>query len=188
MTVVLLLAGLVAAEPSYHEQALRRLTGAPRSGVADLRRQGRLAARDRERLAEVVESYRKADLGLRIVLVDAGPSFSLGDFTTRAWRLLGGGAQEVLIVTSSTGVHAQAPWTSYGEARRLARSLRGRFDADPVDAISALAERVLEDARRRARHRRIMVGVAALAGLGLAGVVGAALRRRRRRGREAPTA
>jgi len=139
-----------------------------------------------ESLRGAVRRYAARGLRLRIVLVDSGPRFSLGDFTTRAWRRLGAGPSEVLIVTTPAGLHAHAPWYTYARARQLARSLHERFAADPVSALVLLSDRILAEAERRSRHRRIMVWVAVLAGAGWVGVFGAALlRRRRRRGADA---
>ncbi len=182
MSPSLLLLASLASSP-YHEQALRRVVTMPRSGVLDLRRQGQLGDGERRTLESLVQEYGAAGFHLRVVFLDAGPSFSLGDFTSRAQRAARGGTSDVLLTVSSTGVHAGTPWHAYGDVRLLARGVGQHFAAAPTAAVLDFGRGLLVEGRARNRHRRLMVGVAAVAGVGLVGLFAAAwVRRRRRRG------
>ena len=178
MSLFFLCAALVAAGNNYHEQVFRKLVSTADTGVIEYRRRRTLATNDRTRLDATVARFDASGYRLRVVLVDAGATFSLGDFTTRAWRHLRPGPDDVLVVASSTGVHGKAPWTTYAEVRRIVAQ---HTSGSSTDNIERLAEYILSEGHARTRHRRIMLSLAAAASLGFVGVGARALARRRQR-------
>ena len=185
MIPCLLAASLMFAGPGYHERVARGIVSAPTSGIQDYRTRPSLSDEERRALQTVVAEFERSGYRLLIVLVDAGPRFSLGDFTSRAWRLTRGASRDVLVMAASTGVHAQAPWSSYAQVRRMARAVADDYRSRPVETLAVFARAVLAEGRLRARHRRVMLGLAAAAGAGFVGVFAVSLARRRRRTSEA---
>ena len=170
----------LAAAPGYHEEVMAKVLSSPAAGVQDHRRGAAFDEATLGHLETLVEQFDDAGYRLRVVLLDAGPRFSLGDFATSAWRRGGAGLSDVLIVATSTGVHAQAQFVTYSDARRLARQARAAYRRDAVAGILAFGNRILDEGRRRIRHRTLMVWLALLAALAMLSVFARAWWRRRR--------
>lgn len=179
--IALLLGCMVGAtDSSYHEQALKQIRAEPERSVTDLRRTPRLDPAGQALLLAVTREFAAQGHRLRFVLVDAGPQFSLGDFTTEIARTIPMGLHDVLIVATSAGLHAQAPWLSYRDARQLALQHQPAYQQHPAKALRSFAADISKEGLRRSRHRDSMV---ALAGLAVAAIFfilfRATLRRRR---------
>jgi hypothetical protein len=126
-----------------------------------------MSGEDLARLIALVRGYRDSGLDVRVALVDSGPTFSVADFTDRLRWATQCDRDCALLTGTNGGPHVYTRWLTYGAGRRAARKLRDEYKRDPVAALGSLCETLMEERRRRIRHRQRMLAVAAASLLGL---------------------
>ena len=170
--LALLVGSVVAAADAPPKPVLDQVLAAWGPQVVDVRQSRQLTDGERATLAELGAEYESAGFELYVVLVDAvGPRFSLGDLTNDIRSATRCRPDCVYLTAHSGTLHSSSDWYSYKEARVLATELHADYVRAPIATLVRYGRELMEEGRRRTRHRRLMLAVAAAALCGLAGVL-----------------
>ncbi len=169
--VALLVAAL--ASPDSPTQAGRdKVLAAWGPTIVDVRASKQLSPDERASLEALGAEYTAEGFTLYVILVDSvGARFSIGDLTSEVRGATDCSLDCVYLSAHRHSLHSSTNWHSYKESRALARDLLDDYRRAPIPTLVRYGRQLMEEGRRRTRHRRLMLAVAAAALCGLAGVL-----------------
>ena len=112
----------------------------------------------------LLDRYNREGYHLRIIAITVRKHFELAHFTKVLATLLEVEVDDVILVVSQVGLHASAPFMTYGDVRHYSREANDLARMDRAAAIDHLATRILErgQTHRSQRHTMLFVALGAL--------------------------